>query len=76
MQGCLVLLFCINLVFSVKFVYDYEIGDLKERSYNEPEYMTKDDKDASAQTKKTEMEKEEEKQERLLKVLMRLKRNV
>ena len=88
MQTCLVLLLFIHLGFSVRFVYDYEIGDLKERSYietyladnqNDREFTTLDANYASAQTKEKEVQKEkekdEEKEKRLLKVLMRLKRN-
>ena len=86
MQTCLVLLLFIDLGFSVRFVYDYEIGDLKEKScietyladnQNEREFTTLDANCASAQRKEKEMqkekEKEEEKEKRLLKVLMRLK---
>ena len=71
MQTCLVLLLFIHLGFSVRFVYDYEIGDLKERSYietyladnqNEREFTKLDANYASAQTKEKEVQKEKEKE--------------
>jgi hypothetical protein len=87
-EAYFVLFFLFHLGFSVWFVYDYEIENLKERPYNdtyladsqnEPEYMTTDHNDASTQTKRKELEnekkKEEEKEKHLLKVLMRLKKN-